>query len=111
MKYLATWFPSPLLICDPYRQPPGSPGSRRAVEHPRQGGAAVRAAAIAGEPPGAQPVPVALDHQFAALAAAGALAARVVDVAGVGVADAVVPGDAPGPGQCRRRRGRPVPHL
>ena len=93
-----------LLIYDPYRQPPGPPGPRGTVEHPGQGRITVRAPAVAGQTPGAQPVPVALDQQRAALVAAGALALRIVHVAGVGVAQAVIQGDAPGPGQ--RRRGR-----
>src|SRR5579875_915016 len=80
-----------------HRQPPRSPGPRRTVEHAGQPGAAVQAPAVAGEPPGTQPVPVAFDHQRAASVAARALALGVVDVAGVGVSDAVVHCDAPGP--------------
>ena len=79
-----------LLIYDPCRQPPGSPGPRGTVEHPGQGRITVRAPAVAGQTPGAQPVPVALDQQRAALVAAGALALRIVHVAGAGVAQAVI---------------------
>src|SRR5262249_11595087 len=69
------------------------------------------APAVAGEPVGTEAVPVTLNHQLVALTAVGALARGVVDVAGVGVADAVVQGDPPGPGQRHRWRGRPVAHL
>ncbi len=79
-----------LLIYDPCRQPPGSPGPRGTVEHPGQGRITVRAPAVAGQTPGAQPVPVALDQQRAALVAAGALALRIVHVAGAGVAQRVI---------------------
>src|SRR5215467_6736124 len=79
-----------------------SPGSGRGVEHAGDRRAAVRAPALGGELVGAQAVPVALDQQLAAVVAVGALAGGVAGVAGVGVTDAVVQGDVPGPGQ----RGR-----
>src|SRR5262249_59510808 len=81
----------------PHRLPPWPPGSRWPVEHARHARAAGCAPAVAGEPVSAQAVPVTLDHQLVALTAVGALARGVVDVAGVGVADAVVQGDPPGP--------------
>src|SRR5215831_14043827 len=83
----------------PHRPPPGPPGAGGTVEHPRDAGVTACAPAIAGETAGAQPVPVALDHTLAAPVAVRALARGVVDVAGVGVADAVAEGDAAGPGQ------------
>ena len=77
----------------PDGQPPLPPVSRRAVEHTGQARVAARAPAVAGEPVGAQPVPVALDHKLATPVAVGALARGVVHVAGVGVANAVAEGD------------------
>ncbi len=58
------------------------------------GGVTANVPAVAGEPPGAQPVPVALDRHRAAFAAAGALPGRAVHIAVAGVADAVAGGGA-----------------
>src|SRR5215470_2348579 len=83
---------------EPDGQAPWSPCSGRGAEHAGHRRITVHAPALGGEPVGAQAVPVALDHQLAAVVAVGALACGVVGVAGVGVADAVGKGDAPGPG-------------
>lgn len=69
---------------EPDRQALWSPCSGRGVEHAGHGRVTVRAPAVGGEPVGAQAVPVAFDHNLAAVVAVGALACGVVDVAGVG---------------------------
>src|SRR5438445_107537 len=73
--------------------------------------AARRAAVALVEAPAAQLVPVSLDQQGAAPVAARRLPRDVVDVAGVGVADAVGQSDVARAGESRRRRGRPILEL
>src|SRR5262249_15355828 len=96
---------------EPKGEAAGAPCSGRGAEQAGDGRVTGDTPAVGGELVGAEAVPVALDHQLAAAVAVGALACGVVGVAGVGVADAVVKGDAPGPGQRGRWRGRAVAHL
>ena len=91
------------------RRAPQVPGRRS--KWPGICGAAGVAAAVGGQVPVAQDVPVAFDQQLAAAGAPGAAAVAVVDVAGVGVAEAVGRRDRAGAGQSRRRRVRLVEHA
>src|SRR6516162_6954868 len=81
------------------------------VEHAGARRAAVDAAAVGGEIPRREIVPVAADEGGAAAVAIGALARAIVDVAGVDVTQTRLQRDAPRRLQRRRRRRRRVHHL
>src|SRR5579884_1474659 len=79
-------------------QATGAPVPRLARKDARAGGATVAAMAIVGQVPGRQVIPVAPDKAQPAGMAVGAAALFIMDVAGIGIADAVLPGDLPRPG-------------
>ena len=92
------------------RQAARAPGSGLVFEDAGAGGSAPGAVAVF-EVPADDVVPVALDEGFAAVVAEGGVAFGIVDVAGVGVADAVLHGDAAGLAQGFGRRGGYVAHF
>src|ERR1700704_3821774 len=61
--------------------------------------------------PAAERVPIAFDETGAALMAIGALPSDIVNIADIGVANALLHGDAARHGQCRLRRARFVEHA
>ena len=67
---------------------PGAPVSVAGVEYAGAGRATVAAAALGGEIPRGELVPVAADERRAAAVAIGALPRAVVDIAGVHVTQA-----------------------
>src|SRR5205085_11489488 len=81
--------------CQPHTQATGSPDSRGPREHSGNLRAATLAGAGVGQPPGAELVPVALDHAHAAVRAIRAAAVAVVHVTCIDVVQAVRDCDAP----------------
>src|SRR5208337_4540233 len=96
---------------DQQRPPTPAPAARRVVEDAGASGTAALAAAVAGQVPGRDLVPVPTDHARPASVAIGALRCLVVNVAGVYMADAHATGNAPRRRERRRRGRRPAEHL
>ncbi len=83
-------------IGEAYGLAAGTPGSWGAVENACQGGAAVGARALLVKGPVGEGVPVAGDEGLVTVCAGSGAALFVVDVAGVGVVDAIRVGDPAG---------------
>src|SRR6267154_4011111 len=94
-----------------HRNPPRPEGLLELLEAPGDRRPAFLALSVLGEFVAEDAVPVARDHRAAAARAVGRAAFRVVDVARIHVAQAVLQGDLARAGQGRCRRRGNVGHL
>ena len=99
------------IILQPHRQPPSTPLARRAIDDSGHLRPAMLAMPVVIQRPGTQLIPIALDKAGPAARAIGARSLGVVDIADVGVPEAVLLGDRARPQKRCVGCARMIPHF